>query len=80
MQAQVGVVVAMAAFDPHVVADLPTDAVAMVVPRHEVAKREPGTVLAENAAGVVAVEMFVLRSVPVEGEVLDRSRRKSLRR
>ena len=34
--------------------------------------REPAAVLQEDAAGVVAVEVVVVRPVAVEGEVLDR--------
>ena len=71
MQAEVGVVVAVAVLDRHVVADLKADAVAVVVAGRHVADRVAVAVLQEDAAAVVAVEVLVVRPVAVERQVLD---------
>ena len=71
VDAEVGVVVAVAVLDHDVVADLEADAVAVVVPRRHAADGEAVAVLEEDAAGVVAVEALVVGLVAVEREVLD---------
>ncbi len=71
VQAEPGVVVAVAVLDPHVVADLPADAVAVVVAGRHAAQGDPPAVLQEHAAGVVAVEVGVVLLVAVQGDVLD---------
>src|SRR5205814_2498181 len=60
-----------AILDQHVVADLPTDAVAVVVFRVNAADNNAAAILEKNAAGVVAVEQVIVSLVAVEGEVLD---------
>src|SRR5215203_524442 len=71
MQAEPGVVAALALLDREVVTDLPTDAVAAVVAGDHLADGDVGAVLHEDAPGVVAVQFLVVRLVPVEGEILD---------
>ncbi len=71
MEAQSGMVVAVAILDADVVTDLPTDAVAMVVPRDDLADRHVRTILEPDASGIVAVEQIVPGLVAVDGEVLD---------
>ena len=60
VQAEAGVVVAVAVLDDHVVADLPADAVAVVVAGRHAADRDAAAILQEDAAGVVAVEVVVV--------------------
>ena len=71
MQAEVRVVVAVAVLDDDVVADLPTDAVAVVVARGDAADGVCGCSPGRKAAGVVAVQIVVVLFVAVEREVLD---------
>ena len=80
MQAQAGVVVALAVLDEHVVADLPGDAVAVVVAGDHAAEGQPAAILGEDAARVVAVEVVVVGAVAVERQVLDRDVRDVLGR
>src|SRR5262249_24876695 len=54
-----------------VVADLPTDAVAVVVARDYAADRKALTVLEEKAAGIVAVEIAVVLAIAIQGNVFD---------
>ena len=72
MEAEAGVVVALAVLDEDVVADLPADAVAVVVAGDHPAEGQPAAILEEDAAGVVAVEVVVVGPVAVDGQVLDR--------
>ena len=71
MQTQPGVVVAVAVFHHDVVADLPTDAVAVVVAGRHLAHGDAIAILQEDAAGVVAVEVVVVIAIAVQREVLD---------
>src|SRR6185369_15434204 len=71
MQAQTGMVFRNAVLDEHIMANLPTDAVAVVVARLHTADGDTTAILEKNAAGVVAVEVVVVRLVPVEREILD---------
>ena len=71
MQPQTFMVVAVAILNSHVVAYLPTDTVAVVVPRDHLANRNLLAILHEDTAGVVAVEVFVVTSVAVEREIFD---------
>src|SRR5437868_2749726 len=48
------VVMAVAVLNDHVVADLPTDAVPLVIPRDDLADRHVLAILEEDTAGVVA--------------------------
>jgi hypothetical protein len=63
--------VAAAPFHGDVVGNLPTDAVAVVVSRRHVANRDATAVLQEDAARVVAVEVFVVRPIAVQSQALD---------
>src|SRR5262249_49082838 len=71
VQAQAGVVVAVAALHDDVVADLPADAVAVVLAGRDLPQGHAVAVLQEDAAGVVAVEVLVVLPVAVEGDVLN---------
>lgn len=71
MQAEVLVVFADAVFDDDVVADLPGDAVTVVVAGGDAADVDAVTVLDEDATGVVAIEFGVVRAVAIEHEVFD---------
>ena len=71
VQAQPRVIVAVTVLDRHVVADLPTDAVAVVIPRRDLPDQHVAHVLQEDAATVVAVEVLVVLAVAVERELLD---------
>ncbi len=73
MQAEVGVVVAVAVLDDDVVANLPTDAVAVVVASLDAAYRHAVAILQEDAAGVIAIEVIVFLAVAVERDVLDQA-------
>ncbi len=73
MQTQVGVVVRMTVLDQHVVTNLPTDPVAVVVPSLDTIHHDPVAVLQENAAAVVPVQIGVLLQVPVQSDVPDRN-------
>jgi len=63
MQAKPGVVVAVTVLDDDVVANLPTDSVAVVVPGFDIADRVAIAVLEEDAAGIIAVEQGVVLGV-----------------
>src|SRR5262249_9773278 len=65
------VVVTVAVLDQDVVADLPTDPIAVVIPRDDFADLHIIAILEPDAAGVVAVEEVVVGPVAVEGKVLD---------
>lgn len=71
MQAQVGVVVAVAILHDDVVTDLPTDTVAIVVASLDAPHRHPITVLQKDAAGIIAVEVIVLFAVTVQRDIFD---------
>src|SRR5262245_44198141 len=71
VQAELGVVLGGAALGEDVVANLPADAVAVVVARDDAAENEAVAVLEEEAAAVVAVEVLVLLAVAVERQVFD---------
>ena len=60
MQAELGIVGAEAVFDDDVMADLPADAVAVVVVGLDLANGHPAAILQEDAAAVVAVEVGVV--------------------
>src|SRR5262249_39420396 len=72
MQAQTGVVVRMAIFDRRVMADLPTDAVAVVIAGGHTSHVNAIAILEKNTAGIVAIEIRVLLFVAVECDVLNR--------
>src|SRR5262245_20096683 len=71
MQAEPRMVVAVTVLHPHVVADLPADAVAVVVAGRHLAYRDAVAVLEEDASGVVAIQVSFVRLVTVQGEGLD---------
>ncbi len=71
MQPQSGVVMTMAVLHRDIVADLPADAVATIIARRHASDVHLPAVLQEDAAGIVAVQLFVVRLVAIEGEVLD---------
>src|SRR5262249_38063684 len=71
MQSQAGVVATLAPLNRYVVADLPANAVAVVVARHHVPDRDVGAILKEDAPRVVAIKFIVVSLVPVQGQVLD---------
>ena len=71
VQTEAGVIVAVAILDQDIVADLPTDAVAVVIAGRDAANGETITVLEEDAAGVVAVQVIVVGFVAVERDVFD---------
>src|SRR5262249_20599561 len=70
VQPQAGVVVAVTALDDDVMADLPAEAAAVVVPRGHAPQRHLPAVLQEHAAGVIAVEVLVVLAVAVQRDVL----------
>ena len=55
----------------HIVADLPAHAIAIVVARLHLAEGQPTTVLRKNTPGVIAVEVFIVRSVAIKGDVFN---------
>ena len=65
METEVGVVLGAAIFEADIVADLEGEAVAIVVARDYVAEGMAVAVLDEYAAGVVAIDLFVLGAVAV---------------
>ena len=71
MQPQSGMVMAVAILYRDIVADLPADAVAAIIPRRDSRDMHLPAVLQEDTAGVVAIQFFVALFVAVEGEVLD---------
>ena len=71
MQSKPGVVVAVAVLDDDVVANLPTDSVAVVIPGLDIANRVTITVLQKDTAGVISVEQGVVLRVAVEREIFD---------
>ena len=71
MQAEAVMMFRNAVLDSHVVANLPTDAVAVVVFRVDPANRDAAAILEKNAAGVIAIQRVVVRPVAVEREILD---------
>src|SRR4051794_38424930 len=52
-------------------ADLPGDAVAVVVAGRDLSYGEAAAVLQKDAARVVAIQVLVIGSIPVERDVLD---------
>ena len=67
VQSQIGIIDAMATLDHDIVANLPTNAIAVVVAYGKVAHRDAAAILQPDAAAVVAVEIVVVGSVSVEG-------------
>src|SRR3954471_24735354 len=59
MKAEARVVFADAVLDDHIVADLPADAVAVVVPGGDAGDMDAVAVLQEDAARVVAIEFVI---------------------
>src|ERR1043165_3567707 len=71
MQSEAAMILRNAILHQYVVANLPTDAVAVVVLGVHAADRDEVAVLEKNAASVVAVEVVVVLAIAVECEVLD---------
>ena len=67
-----GVVVAVAAFHQHVMANLPAQPVAVIVARGEVAQGHANAVLQPDAAGIIAVQVGVIGLVAVQREIFNR--------
>ena len=71
MNSEIRVVVAVTVLDDDIVTDLETDTVAVVVTCFDIAEDVPITILQKDAASVVAIEVFAIRTIPVERNVLD---------
>lgn len=71
MQAEALVVLADAVLDDHVVADLPTDPIPVVVARGDALDVKAIAVLEENAARIIAIELGVVFAIAIEHEILD---------
>ena len=71
MQAKAIVALTHAILDEHVVANLPTDAVAIVMARRDAADGDPIALQEKDAARVIAIEVLVPGAVAVEDEVFD---------
>ena len=71
MQTQAVMPFAYTALNHHIVANLPTNAIAMVVAGLDSADGDTPAVLQKNAAGVVTVQLGVVGPVAVEGEIFD---------
>ena len=71
MHAKVRVVVAVAILHDHIVTDLKTDAVAVVIPSCHAAERVAVAVLQKDTTSVVAVEVFAVRTVAVERDIFN---------
>src|SRR3954464_14992591 len=71
MQAETRVIRTLAILDHHIVADLPTDAIAVVVSSDHPTNLNAVAVLHEDAARVIAIELIVVVAIPIEHEILD---------
>jgi hypothetical protein len=52
-------------------ANLPGDTIAIIIPRFDIFDMNALTVLQENTAGIVPIQMLVLRPVSIENKVAD---------
>ena len=64
-------IVAVAIFRQHVMADLPTNAIPVVIPRRHTAHRDPVAVLHPDTACIIAIQISVIRFVSIQRDVLD---------
>ena len=71
MQAKVCMVEAAAVLDDDIVADLPTEAVAVVIARGDLPDADVVAILQEDAAAIIAVQVIVGGAIAIEREVLD---------
>src|SRR5687767_3414604 len=71
MQAEIGMVFRNAVLDEHIMANLSTDVVVIVIACLHTADGDTVAILEKNVIGVIAVEVVVVRLVIVEGEILD---------
>jgi hypothetical protein len=69
MESQVGVVYRFAVSKSDVIADLETETIAVIVPGSNIPEAPPVTMLDENSAGEVAVNVLILLSAAVEHDV-----------
>ena len=73
MQAQIGVVVTVTVFHNDIVADLPADAVTIVVVCGQATHLNTVAVLQPDTASVIVVDVCMVLSIAVEGKVFDRN-------
>ena len=64
-------VMAVTIFDRHVVTDLPTDPVTVVVSRRHFSDQNLIDVLQEDAATIIAIQVFIVGSIAVERQVFN---------
>ena len=55
----------------HIVTDLPGNAIPVIVPRFDVIDTDTLTILHENTAGIVPVEVLIVRPVSIKDEITD---------
>ena len=66
MQAETRVIMAVAVLNRDIVTNLPTDAIAIVMPGRHVADQDLIDILKEDAAPIVAIQVFIVRSITIE--------------
>jgi len=71
MNAQVGIVVAVAVLDLHIVTDLKADAIAVIISRGDISNRVTITVLQKDTATIVAIQIGIVFSIPVQGQIFN---------
>ncbi len=71
MKAQVGVVFRDTLLEVYVVADLETEAIAIVGPGSDVSIRMPVAMLDEYPAGIVTVDLLIFVPVTVKHQIFD---------
>ena len=71
MDTKICVVVAVAVFNHDIMTDLETDAVTVVIACFYVAENVPIAILQKDAATVVAVKVFTVRTITIERNVLN---------
>ena len=71
MNSEIRVVMAVTVLDDDIVTDLETDTIAVVITCFDIAEDVAITILQKNATSVVAIEVFAIRTISVERNVLD---------